>query len=226
MIEQPNERKIWTIVVAAGAGSRFGAQKQFLDLCGERVVDHSVRVASTQSHGVVVVLPAASIESAQSSGLQADTDAIVKFVAGADSRSGSVRNGLAAVPRDADVILIHDGARPLASVGVYQRVISAVADGADAAVPVVPVTDTIRDLRAGVVDRSGLVAVQTPQGFPSGSIRFAHSGGGDATDDATLVEANGGKVVLVEGHPDNIKITDPSDLDIARLLLQRREENP
>jgi len=226
MIEQPNETKIWTIVVAAGAGSRFGAPKQFLDLCGERVVDRSVRVALAQSHGVVVVLPADSIESVQSFWHQSGTDATVKFVAGAGSRSGSVRNGLAAVPGDADVILIHDGARPLASAGVYQRVISAVADGADAVVPVVPVTDTIRDLRAGVVDRSGLVAVQTPQGFPSRSIRLAHSGGSDATDDATLVEANGGKVVLVEGHPDNIKITAPSDLDIARLLLQRREENP
>jgi len=226
MIEQPNRRKIWTVVVAAGSGSRFGAPKQFVDLCGEPVVNRSVRVASTQSQGVVVVLPADSIDSAQSVGLLSDMDAIVKLVAGAESRSGSVRNGLAAVPDDADVILIHDGARPLASVGVYQRVISAVADGADAVVPVVPVTDTIRDLRAGVVDRSRLVAVQTPQGFPSGSIRLAHSGGGDATDDATLVEANGGRVVYVEGDPDNIKITDPSDLEIARLLLQRREENP
>jgi len=130
------------------------------------------------------------------------------------------------VPQTADVILIHDGARPLASASVYERVISAVAAGADAVVPVVPVTDTIRDLRGGVVDRSALVAVQTPQGFPSNSIRRAHAAGDEATDDATLVEANGGNVVLVEGDPDNIKITAPSDLDIARLLLQRREENP
>ena len=226
MIKQPSEVNIWTVVVAAGSGSRFGAQKQFLDLCGERVIDRSVRIAATQSHGVVVVLPVASAENGAALGLLADTSASIKVVAGADSRSGSVRNGLAAVPQTADVILIHDGARPLASVSVYERVISAVAAGADAVVPVVPVTDTIRDLRGGVVDRSALVAVQSPQGFVSNSIRRAHAAGDDATDDATLVEANGGNVVLVEGDPDNIKITDPSDLDIARLLLQRPEENP
>jgi len=226
MIEAPDERRIWTIVVAAGSGSRFGAPKQFLDLCGERVVDRSVRVAAEVGCGVVVVLPASSIEVAHQDDLSSETDAIVRFVVGADSRSGSVRNGLASVPDDADVILIHDGARPLASVGVYQRVIAAVIDGADAAVPVVPVSDTIRDLQTGVVDRTRLVAVQTPQGFPSGSICRAHSGGGEATDDATLVEADGGKVVLVDGDLDNIKITDPSDLDIARLLVQRRQENP
>jgi len=190
------------------------------------VVDRSVRVAAEVGCGVVVVLPASSIEVAHQDDLSSETDAIVRFVVGADSRSGSVRNGLASVPDDADVILIHDGARPLASVGVYQRVIAAVIDGADAAVPVVPVSDTIRDLQTGVVDRTRLVAVQTPQGFPSGSICRAHSGGGEATDDATLVEADGGKVVLVDGDLDNIKITDPSDLDIARLLVQRRQENP
>jgi len=226
MIEQPREMSIWTIVVAAGSGSRFGAQKQFLDLCGERVIDRSVRIAATQSQGVVVVLPAASTDSGATLSDFSDTGVSVKIVSGGDSRSGSVRNGLAAVPQSADVILIHDGARPLASDGVYERVISAVAAGADAVVPVVPVTDTIRDLRGGVVDRSALVAVQTPQGFVSNSIRRAHAAGDDATDDATLVEANRGNVVLVEGDPDNIKITDPSDLDIARLLLQRREENP
>jgi len=226
MIKQPSEVNIWTVVVAAGSGSRFGAQKQFLDLCGERVIDRSVRIAATQSHGVVVVLPVASAENGAALGLLADPDTSIKIVAGAGSRSGSVRNGLAAVPQSADVILIHDGARPLASASVYERVISAVAAGADAVVPVVSVTDTIRDLRGGVVDRSALVAVQTPQGFPSSSIRRAHAAGDEATDDATLVEVNGGNVVLVEGDPDNIKITDPSDLDIARLLLRRREENP
>lgn len=226
MIDHPIEPRIWTVVVAAGSGSRFGAPKQFLDICGERVVDRSVRVASTLSHGVVLVLPPDSIESAELVGLSSDSSTIVRVVAGADSRSGSVRNGLSAVPDDADVILIHDGARPLATADVYERVISAVAEGPDAVIPVVAVTDTIRDLHTGMLDRSGLVAVQTPQGFRSESIRNAHSQGGEASDDATLVEASGGKVVLVEGETDNIKITDPSDLDVAKLLLRRREESP
>ncbi len=229
MIEPPAENSIWTVVVAAGAGTRFGARKQFLDLRGERVVDRSVRIASTHSSGVVVVLPADAVDGRVVTGfesgatLQASATE-VRVVAGAESRSASVRNGLAEVPADAEIILIHDGARPLAEDGIYQRVISAVADGADAAVPVVALTDTIRDRRSGVVDRSSLVAVQTPQAFRAPAIRRAHAGGSDATDDATLVEADGGRVVLVEGHPDNMKITDPSDLAVAGLLLDRRQE--
>jgi len=231
MIQTPIENSIWTIVVAAGSGSRFGAQKQFLDLCGERVVDRTVRVASSHSVGVVVVLPADSVGVHDAEGFSLSTAppesaADVRVVAGAASRSGSVRNGLAAVPHEAMIILIHDGARPLAGDGVYERVISAVVGGADAAVPVVALTDTIRDRRSGVIDRSTLVAVQTPQAFRAQAIRSAHASEADATDDATLVEADGGKVVLVDGHPDNMKITDPSDLAIAKLLLERRPEIP
>jgi len=126
---------------------------------------------------------------------------------------------LAAVPTSAEVILVHDGARPLADDGIYSGVVSAVRSGADSAVPAVPVTDTIRRHGGGVVDRSELAAVQTPQGFSAGILRAAHASGREATDDATLVEASGGTVVLVPGDPRNLKLTTPEDLLVAEAFL-------
>ena len=93
------------------------------------------------------------------------------------------------------------------------------ADGADAAVPAVPVVDSIRHRAQGALDRSPLVAVQTPQGFVADRLRAAHASGADASDDATLVEADGGSVVVVDGDAANLKITSPLDLQIAELLL-------
>ena len=210
-------RGVWVVVVAAGSGTRFGAPKQFLDLAGRRVVDHSVIVAARHAEGVVVVLPA---ERVADSALAAEcAGSLVAVVAGADSRAGSTRAGLAAVPADAEVILVHDGARPLADDAVYASVVAAVRAGAVAAVPSVPVTDTIRRHGGGVIDRSTLVAVQTPQGFAASALRAAHASGHDATDDATLVEAAGGTVVLVPGDPRNLKLTTPADLLVARALL-------
>ena len=117
---------------------------------------------------------------------------------------------------------MHDAARPLASPALFAAVIAAVAGGADAAVPAVPVTDTIK-----VVDarrhgwsprptRSTLVAVQTPQAFRAGALRAAHAAGGEGTDDAALVEAVGGRSWSVPGEPGNRKITEPDDLEWAR----------
>ena len=125
------------------------------------------------------------------------------------------------MPDDAGVVLVHDGARPLATPGLFRRVADAVLAGADAVVPGVPVTDSLRTAGGGVVARDGVIAVQTPQGFSADSLRAAHAGGGEASDDATLVEAAGGTVVVVEGEPANLKITRPADLDLARLELER-----
>lgn len=160
---------------------------------------------------MIVVVPASDIE--RESG-----------VAGGDTRSASVRAGLDAVPADADVICVHDAARPLASVQLYRRVIDAVDGGADAAIPGVPVADTIKvvdadGLVADTPDRSSLVAVQTPQAFRASVLRTAHAAGGEATDDAALVESVGGRVVVVEGEVDNRKITHPDDLEWARRLI-------
>lgn len=208
-------RSVWVIVVAAGSGTRFGRPKQYEELGGRRVLDWSLAAARATAAGpddgvVVVVRP----------DQHGDAALDANVVAGGATRSSSVRAGLAAVPGDADVIVVHDGARPLAGAELFARVVDAVRGGADAAVPGVDVTDTLRHRSGGPVDRGGLVAVQTPQAFRAAALREAHTGEPDATDDASLVEAMGGKVVVVEGSPANMKITRPIDLAIAEALLR------
>jgi 2-C-methyl-D-erythritol 4-phosphate cytidylyltransferase len=205
-------RDVWTVVVAAGSGSRFGAAKQFEDLGGRRVVDWSLAAAHAVSDGVVLVVPAG--HSAGEAG---------NVVAGGKTRSESVRNGLAAVPDDAEVIVVHDAARPFASVDLFLVVIEAIRAGADGAVPGVPVTDTIKQVDGQRVvttlARERLVAVQTPQAFRASALRRAHATATDATDDAALVEALGGTVVVVPGEASNQKITVADDLAAARRAL-------
>lgn len=206
--------RVWVIVVAAGAGRRFGGAKQYDSLAGRRVLDWSLEAARAVADGVVVVVAPDHVGD--------DEPAADAVVAGAGTRSGSVRAGLAAVPDGATVIVVHDGARPLAGADLFAAVVDAVRGGADAAVPGVAVDDTLRARAGGVVDRDGLVAVQTPQAFRAAALRDAHAGGGEATDDASLVEAAGGKVVVVDGSPTNLKITRPSDLAVAEALLRAR----
>lgn len=196
-------------MVAGGSGTRFGARKQYLRLGGRRVLDWALDAAAAHSDGVVLVVPADVADEPE-----AKADVVV---AGSATRSASVRAGLAAVPDEAAVIVVHDAARPVPVPHVWRAVLEAVAAGADAAVPGVPVTDTLRSIHGGVVDRSSLVAVQTPQAFRAAALRAAHADGGDATDDASLVEARGGNVVLVDGDPRNVKITTPADLSVAEL---------
>ena len=217
----PTRAVTWVIVVAAGSGARFGGPKQYLELEGRRVLDRAVDTAARHAAGVVVVGPPADVDGddLREVGPTGPDAPPVVVVAGGESRAASVRAGLAAVPDDAAVILVHDGARPLADDAVFERVIDAVLAGADAAVPAVPVVDTIRRVDGGVVDRSSLVAVQTPQGFAAAALRAAHAVGGDATDDATLVESDGGTVVLVDGDTRNLKITTPLDLIVAAAML-------
>jgi 2-C-methyl-D-erythritol 4-phosphate cytidylyltransferase len=204
----------WAIIVAGGSGARFGAPKQFADLGGRPVLAWSIDTARQVCGGVVVVVPA----DATAEGWTAD-----RVVAGGATRSASVRAGLDAVPAGAAVVAVHDAARPLARPELWKAVIDAVTAGADAAVPATAVTDTVKEIgpdgRLVTLDRSRLVAVQTPQAFRIEVLRRAHHAGSDATDDAALVEAAGGRVVLVEGQPDNLKITSPLDLTVALALL-------
>jgi len=135
-----------------------------------------------------------------------------------------VRAGLACVPETADVVLVHDAARPLASRRLFATVIDAIAGGADAAVPGLLVVDTLKRVDdhhvVETVSREGLVAVQTPQAFRAEALRAAHAGNGNDTDDAALVEAGGGKVVVVDGERRNLKLTGADDLELARTLLE------
>jgi 2-C-methyl-D-erythritol 4-phosphate cytidylyltransferase len=203
----------WAVVVAGGTGSRFGGPKQFADLGGRPLASWSLVVARQACDGVVLVVPA------DAAGGSWDADAVV---AGGSTRSQSVRAGLAAVPDTAEVIAVHDAARPLARLPLWKAVLDAVAAGADGAIPAAPVTDTVKEIgpdgQLVTLDRTRLVAVQTPQAFRALVLRQAHGTGVDASDDAALVEAAGGRVVLVDGAADNLKVTAPSDLVVAAAL--------
>ena len=177
-----------------------------------RVIDWSLRSAAAHTDGVVVVVPADRA---------AEPEPLATVVvAGGATRSASVRAGLASVPDDVEVILVHDAARPVPVPEVWQRVRAAIEAGADAVVPAIPVSDTLRELGGGTIDRSRLVAVQTPQGFRASALRAAHLSGPEGTDDASLVEASGGRVVVVDGDPANIKVTSAVDLSLAELLCR------
>jgi len=212
--------QVWSIVVAGGSGRRFGEPKQFSFLGDRAVFEWAVEACRPHSRGVVLVVPADVVE-ADASARGADA-----VVAGGASRAESVRRGLAAVPAEADVVLVHDAARPLARPALFEAVLTAVAEeGVDGAVPGLAVRDTIKQVDAeqmitSTLDRSSLVAVQTPQGFRAVALRRAHAAGGsEATDDAMLVEAIGGRVRVVPGDPDNLMITTPDDLATAERLL-------
>jgi 2-C-methyl-D-erythritol 4-phosphate cytidylyltransferase len=205
----------WAVVVAAGSGTRFGTRKQYEHLGDRRVLDWALDGARSVADGVVVVVPPAVAT-------QPEPGADV-VVAGGATRSASVRAGLAAVPDHVDVVVVHDAARPLAPLGLFEAVVAAVAAGADGAVPAVPVTDTVKrvdgDVVVATLDRSALVSVQTPQAFSAAALRAAHASGADHTDDAALIEAAGGQVVVVPGDPVNTKLTTPHDLVLARAVV-------
>ena len=209
----------WAVVVAAGGGLRFGGYKQFAVLGGREVVDWSLGAACHNCTGTVLVVPEGMVVSYQG---RAD-----RVIAGGETRTASVAAGLGAVPEEAEVVVVHDAARPLAGEALWGQVISAVLDGADAAVPCLPVTDTIKqrgaDGRLATLDRSLLVASQTPQAFSATALRAAHAAaaaeGKQATDDAALIESMGGRVVAVSGESSNLKLTEKLDLAVAEALL-------
>jgi 2-C-methyl-D-erythritol 4-phosphate cytidylyltransferase len=210
---------VWVVVVAAGSGERFGAPKQFARLGGRAMVQWAVDASRAVADGVVLVLPVAPRADDGASGAVAGADVVV---AGGDSRAASVRAGLAAVPDGAEVIVVHDGARPLASPALFRAVVDAVTGGADAAIPALAVADTLKRVEDGAVTdtvaRTGLMAVQTPQAFRAAVLRRAHATGSDATDDAALVESTGATVRVVPGEPRNIKVTTVADLEMAQAL--------
>jgi 2-C-methyl-D-erythritol 4-phosphate cytidylyltransferase len=210
--------QVWSVVVAGGSGQRFGTLKQFALLAERPVVEWAVAACRDSSSGVVLVLPPGAVGP-----VDFGADAVVE---GGATRTGSVCRGVAAVPETAEVIVVHDAARPLASEDLFRAVIAAVtAGGAGGAVPGVPVSDTIKVVDGthsvtATLDRAALVAVQTPQAFDAALLRRAHAAGVEATDDAALVEALGATVRVVPGDTRNLKITTPADLDTAEHLLR------
>jgi len=202
------------ILVAAGEGRRFGGPKAFLDLAGKSLLEWAAApFASFRDR--VAVLRREDLARAQLPGW--------KTVAGGPRRRDSVKNGLAALAPATEIVLVHDAARPLISAALVERVLAA-AERHPAVVPAIPVVDTVKRVRGEVVvetlDRTSLVAVQTPQAFRTGLLRRALEDPRDATDEAALVEGLGEPVVTVPGDPQNVKITAPEDLDLLRALLQ------
>ena len=213
---------VWAVVVAAGSGTRFGGFKQYELLGHRRVVDWAVAASRSVAAGVVLAVPPNRPPRGEE-----EVDAVV---VGGATRSSSVRAGLAALPPEADVVVIHDAARPLATPALFEAVVAAVRAGADGAVPGIPISDTVKRVRDGQVvatlDRAELVVVQTPQAFRADVLRRAHLGEPEATDDAALVEAVGGRVVVVAGDADNLKLTAPEDLAGAEHRVNARRPGP
>jgi 2-C-methyl-D-erythritol 4-phosphate cytidylyltransferase len=211
---------VGAVVVAAGRGERLGQSvpKAFVEVAGRTLLARSLealRAAGVQH--LVAVVPAELVGLAASEG--------VVVVAGGATRQESVAAGLAALPPQVRTVLVHDAARALVPVELVARVVAALRAGHRAVVPGLPVADTLRDLERGPVDRRGVVAVQTPQGFARDDLERAHaaSGGVDATDDAGLVEALGVPVHVVAGHPEAFKVTRPLDLLLAEAVVRSRE---
>jgi 2-C-methyl-D-erythritol 4-phosphate cytidylyltransferase len=213
---------VWAVVVAAGSGSRFGGFKQYELLGHRRVVDWAVAASRSVAEGVVLAVPPNRPPRGE--------ERVDAVVVGGATRSSSVRAGLTALPPEADVVVVHDAARPLAGPALFQAVVAAVRAGADGAVPGIPIADTVKRVRDGEVvatlDRAELVAVQTPQAFRAEILRRAHLGDPEATDDAALVEAVGGRVVVVPGDPENLKLTAPADLAGAEQRVNARRPGP
>jgi 2-C-methyl-D-erythritol 4-phosphate cytidylyltransferase len=215
--------RVWGIVVAGGSGSRFGEAKQFVSLAGRPVVEHSVAACRSVCDAVVLVVPAGS-----STTTMHGADIVVE---GGATRAASVRAGLDALGPDAEIVVVHDAARPLARPSLFKAVVAALHPGAVAgSIPGVPVSDTVKRVAPSsnaedgidVVEtlaRADLVAVQTPQAFYVDALRRAHDGEPDATDDAALIEALGLRVSVVPGDADNLKLTTPADLARAELLI-------
>ena len=223
---------VGVLVPAAGRGERLGpgAPKALRELAGEPLLVHAVRgLRAAPSVGpVVVAAPADDVAQVQS--LLREWD--VTVVAGVAERSASVALALAALPADADVVLVHDAARCLAPADLVERVVAAVRAGAAAVVPVLPVADTVKQVDADgavvrTVPRVDLRAVQTPQGFARDVLERAHregaaGPGARATDDAAMVEELGVGVRTVEGDDEAFKVTRPVDLLLAEAVLAAR----
>jgi 2-C-methyl-D-erythritol 4-phosphate cytidylyltransferase/2-C-methyl-D-erythritol 2,4-cyclodiphosphate synthase len=219
------------VVVAAGSGTRLGGSepKAFVALRGVPVLERALRGVfdSVEPAQVVLVVPSSHLKAARSiadrvAGVASDS---VSVVAGGATRQASVAAGLAALAAGVDTVLVHDAARALTPPVLFDRVARAVRSTGGGVIPALPVTDTVKRVGAdaavlGTVDRSDLVHVQTPQGFPREDLATAYAGAiEEHTDDAALFAAAGHVVTVVEGEARAFKITTPWDLRRAENVL-------
>ncbi len=227
MTQNTSPEPVVAIVVAAGSGVRLGGEvpKALRVLAGRPLVRWSVDALAAGGVTQVVVVVADGLQDTFADALVGASVPFAVVVGGA-TRQESVARGIAALP-PGEVVLVHDAARPLVPADVVRDVVAAVRAGAPAAIPVVPVSDTVRQVAGAgsiVVDRSGLRAVQTPQGFAREALLSAHAAaaGRDYTDDAAVCESVGYEVVLVPGSREALKITEPYDLAVAEAIVRAR----
>lgn len=216
------------VIVAAGSASRMGGiDKVMANLGGEPMILRTVRAFQNCDAIASVVIVTREDLIRPIAGLCKDMDKVTAVVAGGSSRQESVHLGLNALPKGTKLAAVHDGARPLISWRLIDRVVRA-ANTYGAAAPAIPVKDTIKVVEGGLVKdtpaRSSLMAVQTPQVFDfdllRGALRKAEADGAAVTDDCSAVERTGMKIKIVEGDERNLKVTTPMDLKIAELLLE------
>ena len=229
MVGEGSGSTTWAILVAAGSGERLGAErpKAFVAL-GERVLlAESLERLDTSEwiDAVVVAVPADWEDAAIALAEELVASKVAAVVTGGATRAESVRAALEQVPDDALVIIVHDAARPLVDDAMIERVLGPLSEGYDGVVPGLPLTDTVKRVERGIVvetiDRSDLVTVQTPQAFIASVLRSAYSAGDllDATDCASLVEARGGRIRVVDGDVRLLKITTRADLAVVASWL-------
>ena len=221
-------KKCGAVIVAAGSASRMGGiDKVMAQLLGEPMIRRTVRAFQDCEAVSEIVIVTREDLILPITGLCEDMDKVKAVVAGGKSRQESVHLGLNALSKGIQLAAIHDGARPLITWQVIDRVIRA-ANTYGAAAPAIPVKDTIKVVEGRVVkatpDRETLFAVQTPQVFDydllRGALKKAETDGASVTDDCSAVERMGMTVKIVEGDERNIKVTTPMDLKIAQMLLE------
>lgn len=214
------------VIVAAGQSRRFGSLKQFAPLKGKSVLAWSVRAFDEHPRVSEIILVLA--DEKQGRKFKNAFPKISTVAKGGVRRQDSVFEGFRRIdPRRADIVLVHDGARPLVTEDLIQRIIEKT-EARGAAVPVIPLDDTVKETAGGEIlrtlDRAALVRVQTPQGFSYNllkrALEKAKRDGAFGTDEAALVERLGAKVFTVPGDPKNIKITTPWDFKMAEALLE------
>ena len=212
---------VWAVLVAAGRGERLGEDppKAFVRLGELPLLAEPLRRLDESEwvDAVVVVAPPEWEEPAILLAEEIGASKVTACVTGGATRSDSVRAGVAEVPEDAAVILVHDAARPLLPDAVIERVISALGEGFDGAVPALPVADTVKrvdgDLVVETIDRAAHVTVQTPQAFVAPVFRACVESTQSATDCASLLEKSGGRVRIVQGDERLLKVTTRADLE-------------
>jgi 2-C-methyl-D-erythritol 4-phosphate cytidylyltransferase len=222
--------RVAAIIPAAGSGVRLGADvpKAFLALGGLSLLTRSALAMSAVADVLIIAAPADGLDEA--SAQLAQVDAEIHIVAGGEHRQESVANALRMVPEDVSIVLVHDAARPLVPIEVSQNVVAAIRGGAKAAIPVLPLVDTIKRVNNNgiaieTVDRNQLRRVQTPQGFDRATLDLAYRNPEVvATDDAGLMDALGIPVVTVAGDERSLKITTMADVQHALSLLEATSE--